>query len=164
MTDSPPTSEAMLTEALKPKTMRWIAAAAACWIVAPFSAPFFWSYILIEGVGLDGLVFVLFWTSFIGLPISAMGTLLLLVALVVFYDVLVNRPWWVWGCVGAAIGMLPVLLILLTDDDGFDYGLPSFLFLASGPVPGFVGTVVFRRVLLKPGKTAAADGAADHTR
>jgi len=141
-------SESGTETVTRPSWHRWLFAALASWLSAPFFAPFLWRLQLVEGADISSLLAGLLWTYFIGLPFAGVGVVVLVIVSLLAFNKLASWPWWVWALVGGCFGFASFAFIVLPGgaDTGID--LSGLFFLSSGLVSGAMASIIFRAVLL----------------
>ena len=132
----------------RPHWGRWLKAAFGAWFAAPLFAPFMWRFLIIEGVDVQAIFIVGFWTYFLGLPIASIGIVALVFVSLVWFDRVSAWHWWKWALSGAAIGLAIMSVIFRLDIRNFPLDEPGLLLVASGPMPGLAAALIFRRLLL----------------
>ena len=103
---------------------------------------------IIEGVDVQAIFIVGFWTYFLGLPIASIGIVALVFVSLVWFDRVSAWHWWKWALSGAAIGLAIMSVIFRLDIRNFPLDEPGLLLVASGPMPGLAAALIFRRLLL----------------
>ena len=140
---------------LRPNWGRWIAAVLGAWLAAPLFAPFMWSFLVTEGINVQDIFIIGFWTYFIGLPIASFGIGSLLFVSLVWFKRVSEWPRLNWALTGAAIGAIIISVIFRLDIRKSPFDELGLLLLASGPVPGIAAALIYQRLLFGPADLVA---------
>lgn len=94
-----------------------------------------------------GVAFIIY---FYALKLTVPGALIFSAIAWYKYDALVEKPWWIWGILGGAIGCLFILLSQYIDPRVFGYRDARCLLFAipSGGLTGFATGLIFRRIYI----------------
>ncbi len=131
----------------RPHWPRWLLATLSAWLSAPLASPFMWRFLIVEGIDIQAILVVGFWTYFIGLPIADIGIALLLASTLIWYQSLAAWTWWQWAALGALSGLAIMIAVMRPNLEGLPQNEAGILLLTNGPVAGMVAVLVFRRIL-----------------
>lgn len=138
----------------RPHWSRWFLATLVAWCACPLFAPLLWRMMLVEGAGLATFAAALLWTYFMGLPFAGIGMLALLLVSAVAYRLALSLPWWAWAVWGGGVGFVILFFMAVSPvPTDFDVDAPAVWFLSSAVVPGMMGAIIFRKILMHGHKT-----------